>query len=52
MAIRLPSRSLVRKVRSVRSISGVKLDMQRAEIEAGKDMTLSTDYPGAGRAVL
>jgi NAD(P)-dependent dehydrogenase (short-subunit alcohol dehydrogenase family) len=31
---------------------GVKLDMQRAEIEAGKDMTLSTDYPGAGRAVL
>ena len=31
---------------------GVKLDMQRAEIEAGKDLTLSTDYPGAGRAVL
>jgi NAD(P)-dependent dehydrogenase (short-subunit alcohol dehydrogenase family) len=31
---------------------GVKLDMQRAEIEAGKDMTLSTDYLGAGRAVL
>jgi len=31
---------------------GVKLDMQRAEIEAGEDMTLSTDYPGAGPAVL
>jgi hypothetical protein len=31
---------------------GVKLDMQRAEIEAGKDLALSTDYPGAGRAVL
>jgi hypothetical protein len=30
----------------------VKLDMQRAEIEPAKDMTLSTDYPGAGRAVL
>ena len=31
---------------------GVKLDIQRAEIEAGKDMTIGTDYPGAGRAVL
>jgi NAD(P)-dependent dehydrogenase (short-subunit alcohol dehydrogenase family) len=31
---------------------GVKLDMQRAELEAGKDMAFSTDYPGAGRAIL
>ena len=31
---------------------GVKLDLQRAEIEAGKTLTLSTDYPDAGRAVL
>jgi hypothetical protein len=30
----------------------VKLDMQRAELDAGKEMTLSTDYPGAGQAVL
>ena len=26
---------------------GVKLDMQRAEYEAGKEMAFSTDYPGA-----
>jgi hypothetical protein len=38
-------RALLRRI-------GVKLDMQRAEIEAGKDITLGTDYPGAGRAVL
>jgi hypothetical protein len=25
----------------------VKLDMQRAEYEAGKEMALSTDYPDA-----
>jgi NAD(P)-dependent dehydrogenase (short-subunit alcohol dehydrogenase family) len=31
---------------------GVKLDMLRAELEAGKDMAFSTDYPGAGRAIL
>src|SRR5579862_9605015 len=31
---------------------GVKLDMLRAEYEAGKDMAFSTDYPGAGPAVL
>ena len=26
---------------------GVKLDMQRAEYEAGKEMAFSTDYPDA-----
>jgi len=31
---------------------GVKLDMLQAELEAGKDMAVSTDYPGAGRAIL
>jgi len=31
---------------------GVKLDMLRAELEAGKDMAFSTDYPDAGRAIL
>ena len=31
---------------------GVKLDMLRADLEAGKDMAFSTDYPGAGRAIL
>jgi hypothetical protein len=29
----------------------VKLDMQRAALNADKEMTLSTDYPDAGRAV-
>ena len=32
---------------------GVKLDMQRAEYEAGKEMAFSTDYPDAtGPSVL
>jgi NAD(P)-dependent dehydrogenase (short-subunit alcohol dehydrogenase family) len=31
---------------------GAKLDMLRAEYEAGKDMAYSTDYPDAGRAIL
>jgi len=31
---------------------GAKLDALRAEYDAGKDMAFSTDYPGAGRAVL
>jgi NAD(P)-dependent dehydrogenase (short-subunit alcohol dehydrogenase family) len=31
---------------------GAKLDMLRAELEAGKDMAVSTDYPGAGPAIL
>jgi hypothetical protein len=31
---------------------GVKLDMQRAEYEAGKEMAFSTDYPDAGPPVL
>ena len=31
---------------------GVKVDMLQAELEAGKDMAVSTDYPGAGRAIL
>jgi NAD(P)-dependent dehydrogenase (short-subunit alcohol dehydrogenase family) len=31
---------------------GVKLDMQRAEYEAGKELAFSTDYPDAGPAVL
>jgi len=31
---------------------GVKLDMLQAELEAGKDMAVSTDYPGAGRSIL
>jgi NAD(P)-dependent dehydrogenase (short-subunit alcohol dehydrogenase family) len=31
---------------------GAKLDLLRAEYEAGKDVALSTDYPDAGRAVL
>ncbi|HEY1536096.1 MAG TPA: SDR family NAD(P)-dependent oxidoreductase [Polyangiaceae bacterium] len=31
---------------------GAKLDMLRAEFEAGKDMAVSTDYPGAGPAIL
>jgi hypothetical protein len=31
---------------------GAKLDMLRAEYEAGRDVAFSTDYPGAGRAVL
>jgi NAD(P)-dependent dehydrogenase (short-subunit alcohol dehydrogenase family) len=31
---------------------GVKLDMLQAELEAGKDIAVSTDYPGAGRAIL
>ena len=31
---------------------GAKLDKLRAEYDAGKDMALSTDYPGAGRAIL
>lgn len=31
---------------------GMKLDMLRAEYEAGKEMALSTDYPNAGRPVL
>ena len=31
---------------------GAKLDALRAEYEAGKEMAFSTDYPGAGRAVL
>lgn len=31
---------------------GAKLDMLRAECEAGKEMALSTDYPDAGRPVL
>ena len=31
---------------------GVKLDMQRAEYEAGKEMAFSTDYPDATGTVL
>ena len=31
---------------------GAKLDMQRAEYEAGKDIAFSTDYPDAGPAIL
>ena len=31
---------------------GVKLDLLRAEFEAGKDLAWSTDYPGAGEAIL
>jgi NAD(P)-dependent dehydrogenase (short-subunit alcohol dehydrogenase family) len=31
---------------------GVKLDLLRAEYEAGREMALSTDYPDAGRAIL
>ena len=31
---------------------GAKVDLLRAEYEAGKDMAFSTDYPGAGRAIL
>ena len=31
---------------------GAKLDMRRAEYDAGKDTAFSTDYPGAGRAIL
>jgi len=31
---------------------GAKLDALRADYDAGKDMAFSTDYPGAGRAVL
>jgi NAD(P)-dependent dehydrogenase (short-subunit alcohol dehydrogenase family) len=31
---------------------GAKLDMLRADLEAGKDMAVSTDYPGAGPAIL
>ena len=31
---------------------GTKLDKLRAEYDAGKEMALSTDYPGAGRAIL
>jgi NAD(P)-dependent dehydrogenase (short-subunit alcohol dehydrogenase family) len=31
---------------------GVKLDMLRAEYEAGKELAFSTDYPDAGPAVL
>ena len=31
---------------------GAKLDMLRAELEAGKDMAVSTDYPGAAPAIL
>jgi NAD(P)-dependent dehydrogenase (short-subunit alcohol dehydrogenase family) len=31
---------------------GAKFDMLRAELEAGKDMAFSTDYPGAGPAIL
>lgn len=36
---------------AMRRIGG-KLDMLRAELEAGKDMAFSTDYPGAGQAIL
>jgi NAD(P)-dependent dehydrogenase (short-subunit alcohol dehydrogenase family) len=31
---------------------GAKLDLLRAEYEAGREMALSTDYPDAGRAIL
>jgi NAD(P)-dependent dehydrogenase (short-subunit alcohol dehydrogenase family) len=31
---------------------GAKLDMLRAEFEAGREMALSTDYPDAGQAIL
>jgi hypothetical protein len=31
---------------------GAKLDMLRAEFEAGKEMAFSTDYPDAGRPIL
>ena len=31
---------------------GAKLDLLRAEIEAGKDMARSTDVPGSARAIL
>jgi len=31
---------------------GAKLDMLRTEFEAGKEMALSTDFPGAVRAIL
>ena len=31
---------------------GVKLDLLRAEFEAGKEMAWSTDYPGTGKAIL
>jgi len=31
---------------------GVKLDMLRAEYDAGKEMAFSTDYPYAGRTIL
>jgi hypothetical protein len=31
---------------------GAKLEMLRSEYEAGKDLAFSTDYPGAGPAIL
>jgi NAD(P)-dependent dehydrogenase (short-subunit alcohol dehydrogenase family) len=31
---------------------GAKLDLLRAEYEAGRELALSTDYPDAGRAIL
>jgi len=31
---------------------GAKLDVLRAEFEAGRDMAFSTDYPGSGKAIL
>jgi len=31
---------------------GAKLDMLRAEFEAGADMARSTDYPGSAKAIL
>jgi hypothetical protein len=31
---------------------GVKLEALRREFEAGKELALSTDYPGSGPAVL
>jgi hypothetical protein len=36
---------------AMRRIGG-KLDTLRAEFDAGKDMAVSTDYPGAGPAIL